>query len=122
MEFQDHPADPANYLPRREQTYLLIPPVGLLQVFATERTLETEEYLHARDNIGDFLSLTVTRDGEPVGEVEWLVNQIGPMNERAREALAMLTGTHMIFTGDVIFANMDPEKVYEIVAVLSRKE
>ena len=107
---------------RRAYDYLLIPPSGLLEVFNTENGLHVRDVLATRGGSGEFLSLVFEIDGEPGGIVEWFVNQIGPLNTRAREALAMLTGTHMIFTGPVMFYDVAPEKIGEVVAQLSRKE
>jgi hypothetical protein len=102
-------------------TYLLIPPAGLLHVFNTEGGMDVRATLQAHDGTGDFVSLAIEVDGEPGGVVEWFVNQTGPINERAREALAMLTGSHMIFTGPVMFYDVAQEKVGEVVARLSVK-
>ena len=66
--------------------------------------------------------LGITKDSVPIGRVTWLSLPAGPVNVKAMEAFFLLTGTHMIFTGTAIFLDVEPERVYEIVAALSRKE
>jgi len=105
-----------------EQHVLIIPPVGLMEVVHTDEEIEPATALTARGSTGDLVDLTLTVGLENRGRVVWYVNHIGPMNDRAREALAMLTGAHMIMTGHVMFLDVHPDRVYEIVAQLSRKE
>lgn len=105
-----------------ELTYLLIPPRGLMEVFSTETGIDVQATLRARDGEGTFMSLVVEADTDYQFTIEWMLNKVGPINERAREAFAMLCGAHMIFTGPVVFYDVAPAKVGEVVATLSRKE
>ena len=107
-----------------EQHLLLIPPTGLLEVIHTEKQVDVEETLRRRCNdcTGAFMSVNLDLNGTYAGKVEWLLDPDGPENPRAREALAMLAGIHMILTHYVLFSDVEPEKVYQIVAHLSRKE
>lgn len=41
------------------------------------------------------------------------------VNPRAREALRILTDTHLVFTGPVIFTGVPSEQLGEVVATLS---
>jgi pyridoxal biosynthesis lyase PdxS len=104
-----------------EQVTLLIPPLGIMEVFQNG-SLDPEAALHARDDEGVQVMVSINRDGTPLGRVTWLSLPAGPVNTKAMEAFHILSGSHMIFTGTVIFLDVDPEKVYEIVATLSRKE
>jgi hypothetical protein len=104
-----------------EQAALLIPTTGLMEVYQFGK-VNVRRVLEARGDTGTFLSLHVTQNDDHVARVEWLVNQVGPLNGRAREALVLLCGTHMIFTGTVFFLDMDVAKAMEVVATLSRKD
>lgn len=102
-----------------EQHILLIPIAGLIEVFHTEKQVDAEGTLRLRGAEGEFVSLSI--ENSP-GTVHWFVNPVGQVNPRAREAFTMIMGVHLIFTGPVLFTDVDAEKVYEIVAELSRKE
>jgi hypothetical protein len=109
-----------------EQHFLLIPPTGLLEVINTDKPIDIGETLRLRNDDHDtpvFTIEPVAANTERLGRVDWIANDTAPVNPRAREALVMLCGIHMIFTGHVMFSNViPPEEVYLIVANLSRKE
>jgi hypothetical protein len=107
-----------------EDAVLLVPVAGLLQVFHGDDDVElsVQDLLVDHGGNGDLLAVTLYSPNGTRGRVHWYHNQFGPMNPRAREALSLLTGAHVIFTGPVIFTDVDPTRVYEIVAHLSRKE
>lgn len=106
--------------------YLLIPPTGLLEVFESGDPLTPEQVqsaLAARGGEGAYMTMTYAVDEvADHGQVEWYVNQIGPINERARRALADLTGIHTIFTGPVMFSGLGLMNTSRIVQHLSAKE
>lgn len=105
-----------------ERHVLIIPPSGLLEVIHTDKSIDISATLLNRGNEGEFVALDLSVANKPLTRVYWYASQIGPINPRAQQAMLMLTGTHMIFTGHVLFYGMAPENVYEIVARLSRKE
>lgn len=101
----------------------MIPASGLLQVFqGDEGMVDPDVILNSNEAAGTMLSLTISIFGQEHGTVHWCMNRVGPINERAREAMAMVSGVHMIFTGPVLFEGFPAEKVFEIVSALSRKE
>lgn len=105
-----------------DQHILLIPPTGLLEVIHTDKQVDVEATLRARDGDGHYTSLVVEIDTDYKFTVDWMVNALGPVNERARRAFAMLAGVHVVFTGPVMFTDVHPDRVYQVVAELSRKE
>jgi len=101
---------------------LLIPVTGLLEVIHVETHLSVPDTLVARGGTGALVIMDLTVDNWQVGQVVWMSDDTGQVNARAREAVVMLTGTYVIFTGPVMLSGVDPETVGRIVAALSRKE
>jgi hypothetical protein len=99
--------------------FVLIPPEGLLHVFHSERALDIEATLAANGGDGRFTTLTIETDGDYVGQVHWLISPTTPVNPRARIALSVLGDIHLIFTGPVMFSNLEERKAGEIVTELS---
>jgi len=98
--------------------HLLVPPVGLLEVFEEAETeFDSEGALVARGGEGTLTTMTYV---DLV--IRWFVNDVGPVNRRARETLVEIGGPHSIFTGPVMFSGLPAEEVVKVVAHLSRKE
>lgn len=97
--------------------HLLVPPVGLLEVFEADQPFDAEVALAARGGEGILTTMTYM---DLV--VRWFVNDVGPVNRRARETLVEIGGPHAIFTGPVMFSGLPAEEVAKVVAHLSRKE
>lgn len=104
-----------------EETYLLIPAHGLVEVFIGEH-LDIPTALITRGGDGVYVVFDVTANGGHIGWVHWLENSVGPINPRAREAMVTVTGVYVTFTGPVLFTGLRETQVFEIVAGLSRKE
>jgi hypothetical protein len=109
-------------VPSVDQHLLIIPPVGIFEVLHTGRRVQVEETLRARVGFGTYVNADLRVDNEPVGRVHWFHDDALTANPRAREAVAMLTGAHMVFTGPVVFEGVEADTLYRIVADLSRKD
>lgn len=105
-----------------EQHVLLIPPKGLMEVMHADRAVDIEQVLASREGKGPLITLNLLRQNVENGTVYWCNDPTQPMNPRAREAMVMVTDAHMVFPGPVIFTGLPPEKVFEIVSALSRKD
>lgn len=105
-----------------EHHYLLIPPNGLMEVFHAEEPIDVRTVLTNRGGHGSYFSMRFIVDGNPEARAEWFVNSTGPVNPRAREAFEYLTGVHMLFTDSLMLWGINPERVGEMVARLSRRE
>lgn len=99
---------------------LVIPVEGLFDVYHYYDDIDTDpdyakKVLGHRAE-GTLISLNIVVAGETGGKVAFLHDPTGPVNSRAREALAHLTGVHMIFTGPVLFTGISEEKINEVVS------
>lgn len=93
---------------------LLVPPEGLLQVLHSDLPIDARTYLEAEGQ-GAYVGLHIDADGQPGGVVHFLTSPTGPLNDRARQVLASLTGVHVILTGTVAFTGLEPARVAEMV-------
>ncbi len=97
--------------------YLIVPPLGLLEVIHADHPLDPEGVLRGRTSGGEFIRLAsagVT--------AYWLSNQYGQMNPRARETFARVSKVHLVFTGPVIFEGIEENLMGEIVGILSLRD
>lgn len=101
--------------------HLLIPPHGLLEVIEAEEPVDEAALLLARGAVGPSVRLRLEADGIPVARLDWQVDATVPLNPRARQAVTELGDIHMLFTGPVLFSEIEREKVGELVALLSVK-
>lgn len=100
---------------------LIIPPEGLMEVFHTDGQVDTKRALELRGK-GVHVRIPFVINGEPRGTVEFLSCDTEPVNPRGREAMALLTEVHMIFTGPVLFEGIGTDKIMELVSMLSTRE
>jgi len=92
---------------------LIVPPEGLLELVHSYTRIQEEETLRLRS-----AGLLVTLTAEE-GRAVWLHSEVGQLNPRAHRAWVHLTGTHIQFTGSVMFLDVDETRLGEIVADLS---
>jgi hypothetical protein len=96
--------------------HLLIVPVdGPFTVLHSERTIEGKSWLEDH-GAGQYVGLNIVIGEHARGRVEFLVDDGGATNPRARDVLARLTGVQMILTGNVAFTGLHPDTVMGIVA------
>lgn len=93
---------------------LLINPQGLLEVLHSDLPIEPVNYL-ADTEEGVYIALNISVDGHEGGQVHFVSDPHGSLNPRARDALASLTGVHVVLTGTVAFTGLEPAKVAELV-------
>lgn len=99
---------------------LIIPITGLLEVIDSNDPIAPEPELTRRGNTGHLVAVNLTKDHDPVGTVHFHVGM--EENERAREAIVTLTGTHIVVQGCAMFTGIPIDLMREIVYNLSRKE
>jgi hypothetical protein len=109
-------------IPTVDQHLLIVPPVGLLEVLHTGRRVDVEQTLRARAGSGTYVNADLRVGNETVARVHWFHDDDLATNPRARQAVVMLTGAHMAFTGPVVFEDVEADTLYRIVADLSRRE
>jgi hypothetical protein len=102
-------------------TYLLVPSDGLLEVFVGEQ-VNIESTLIVHGGEGRLVSFAFENDGEHVCRVTWFHDPTGRVNPRARQTLTHLTDMHMIFTGPVMFHDVEEERIGVVVQLLSLRE
>ena len=95
-------------------TVLFVPVEGLLEVLQSDKPIITRSWLEDHGE-GTYTSLDITIGAAQRGTVDFLVQDGGPMNPRARDVLARLTGVHVILTGNVAFTGLHPDAVMELV-------
>lgn len=95
--------------------HLLVPPAGLLEMW--DGDINIEYTLTARGGEGTLVTLMYADV-----QMTWFLNELGPLNERARETLVLIRGPHAVFTGPVMFSGLPPDEVAYVIAHLSRKE
>jgi len=95
--------------------FLIVPPVGLLEVVHADHGIDERRTLYDRAD-GVFLRL----HHENL-HAAWLGHEAGHLNPRARWAWNQLTGIEVVFTGPVIFAGIEENRMGEIVAQLSMR-
>lgn len=93
---------------------LLVSPQGLIEVLHSELPIDVRSYLTTHGD-GEFVSLSFTSDYGQAGTVSFMADPVGPLNPRARDVLASLTGVHVILTGSVAFSGLTPDQVVEAV-------
>jgi hypothetical protein len=92
---------------------LIVPPEGLLEI------------VHGNNPINIGATLRLRTDGvlvhvqHPKCTASYLVNDHGQLNPRARGAFQFMTGASMMFTGPVMFTEVDEHLVGEVVGMLS---
>lgn len=97
---------------------LLIPVSGLPIVRHHDEEIPRENIKKALEILGrgSLITLGIVVEGQTGGTVSFLHEPSEPVNTRAREALADLTGVHMLFTGPVMFTGVPEEKIAEVVS------
>lgn len=95
-------------------TVLVVPPEGILEVLQSDKPINARAWLEDHGE-GIYTSLDINIAGAQHGTVDFLVQEDGPMNSRAREVLASLTGVHVVLTGNVAFTGLHPDTVMELV-------
>jgi len=93
---------------------LLVAPDGLLEILHSDLPIDTRTYLEACEE-GTYVGLAITVADGDTGKVEFLAQETGPLNPRAREVLASLTGVHVILTGTVAFTGLSSEHLFQVV-------
>lgn len=101
-------------MPNSGTHYLIVPPDGLLEVVHADGLVDVVGALRTRAQ-GSYVCLHFSDEGV----AHWLHADTGQINPRAREAVAMLSGMHMIFTGPVILTGVHENQLGEVVAALS---
>lgn len=104
---------------------LVVPPIGIMQILHVGDdfsngfgSLDTEAVM--RDLYPtDIPYVTVRFDTADGGGTAGFFPSLTTVNRRAREALRILTGAHMVLTGPVIFTGVPAERLGEVVATLS---
>lgn len=94
--------------------YLIVPPDGLLEVVHSDGLVDVVGALRTRTQ-GSYVCLRFSDEGV----AHWLHHDTGQINPRARQAVAILSGMHMIFTGPVIITGVDETSLGRVVAALS---
>jgi hypothetical protein len=94
---------------------LIVPPEGLLEVVHADRPIDVEATLRGRSHG------VLVQVGHEHCTVAFLSDDAGRLNPRARVAFRMFTGVSMIFTGDVMFMNVEEQRMGEVVAALSMR-
>lgn len=101
---------------------LVVPLGGPLRAYESEAPIDvvallTEEY----GGRGTYVHFDLDVDGERTGRLAFFArNPEDPQgrtepNERARLALIMLMGVHMLITGPAAFIGLTPEKSLEVI-------
>lgn len=99
-------------------TYMLIPVVGLVEVLMTET--DPTMVLTARKGRGTLVELNLTLDNIDVGRVFLMLDEKGLENDRAQQAMFMLTdGVYMTFRGPVLFDVNKDQDVFDLLRRLS---
>lgn len=93
---------------------LVVNPIGLLQLLYSDLPINAPDYL-ADTGDGPYVGLAITVDGDEGGMVHFLADDTAPLNPRARDVLARLTGVHVVLTGTVTFTGVPPERLVEFV-------
>lgn len=103
---------------------LVVPVAGLLDVYHHDHDIDRDHITRIlrRRGRGSMMSLGIVVEGKVGGTVNFLHEPTEPVNTRAREALAHLTGIHILLTGPVMFTGVPEEKIGEVVAMLSTEE
>lgn len=99
--------------------HMLIPAEGLIHVFHADKPLDIRATLAANSGTGTYMAMGLLEEGNPVGMVHWFVDDTAPVNPRARQALAEIGDVHMIFTGPVMFSDVNIDVMGRIVIQLS---
>ena len=99
---------------------LMVPPVGIMQVIHIDDPFNPEQALHATYPIPlgtPFVAVHFT-----FGDTEATLGffpRLTTANQRARDALRILGGVHMVLTGPVIFTGVPQPQLGQVVATLS---
>lgn len=101
--------------------YLLVPTSGLLEMLVGT-PVDVEAALIARSGEGRLVSIEVSDGTTSTCRVTWFHSPIAMVNPRARQALVHLSDLHMIFTGPVMFHDVEEERLGVIVQLLSMRE
>src|SRR5262245_35859886 len=107
--------------PRRHMTNhaLVIPPTGILQVLHGDSDINPEATLRSiYPTDAGFILLRFTASDGTGGAVGFFPS-LPAANLRAREAMRILTSTHMVFAGPAIFTGVSEVRLGEVVATLS---
>jgi len=95
--------------------HLLIPVEGDLELFESARPSRLVMEDLVNPNIA-VLTLDFMVDDEPGGTVTFAVTDpLDNFNQRGRAALVWLTGAHVVMTGPVLFTDVKPDLVAEMV-------
>jgi hypothetical protein len=89
---------------------LLIPPTGPLTLLHSKNDIDVWQHLHDEGE-----AIVFSLDTIPGASVAWHNVDGGEPNERARSVLASLVGVHVVMTGTVAFAGLDPEVTSEVI-------
>lgn len=97
---------------------LLIPVSGLPCVYHHDKEMPRPQIKAALENEGrgQLMSLGIVVEGQTGGTVNFLHEPTEPVNVRAREAMALFTGIHILFTGPVLFTGVPEVKINEFLA------
>lgn len=101
---------------------LVVPPIGIIQILHGDDTIDPENTLrglYPSDSpyVGIHFHLHDGTGGD-LGFFPRLVTA----NPRAREALRILTDTHMVLTGPVIFTGVPEPRLGQVLATLSLED
>lgn len=101
---------------------ILIPNDGPIHVFEDDRSEDPATALMAFEGKGPLAQICLEVDNKRVGTAFFLHDTTGPVNPRARRALAALTQVHMVLVGPVLFTGVARDAARDVVALLSMKE
>lgn len=96
-------------------THLLVPVTGPIAVLQGGEALERMSHIREQG----WLIIEVSSDGLPICNVVRLVDPLESLNVRAAQVFLELTELHMIFTGPVLFGNLDSTRCFEMVRKVS---
>jgi hypothetical protein len=93
---------------------LLVPPIGLLEVLSSDGPVDVRSWL-ADHGTGTYTALNITIGNQARGTVEFLVDDEGAINGRARHILARLTGVHVVLLGNVGFTGIHQDVIMQMI-------
>jgi hypothetical protein len=96
---------------------LIVPPSGLLEVVHSNGPIDPERLLRTRTSGGEFVRLTT-------GNIttNWMSQEHGRVNPRARDVFQRISQVHFVFTGPVVFLGIEERLMGDIVGRLSMLE
>lgn len=96
---------------------LIVPTEGLLEVIHADHRIDVLHVLSQRGDTGEFVRLS-----HGLVTASWFSSTHGRLNPRARSVFFTITKVHLIFTGTVIFDQVEERLMGEIVGNLSLRE